>query len=98
MSTCVTAIAVPNGLTDREVRDHAVEHYGVMVSGGHGAGNLVRIGHMGAATRSMYPIAGLAAVGCSLRDLGANVDLGTGLDVALGVLSDARVASARSSA
>ena len=44
---CVTAIAVPDGLTDVQVRAHCRERYGVMISGGQGAGNLVRIGHMG---------------------------------------------------
>ena len=49
-AACVTAIAVPNGLTDVQVRAHCRERYGVMISGGQGAGNLVRIGHMGPTT------------------------------------------------
>lgn len=84
---CVTAIAVPEGLTDVQVRRHCREVYGVMISGGQGAGNLVRIGHMGASARSLYPVVGLAAVGQTLADLGASVDIGAGLETALAELS-----------
>ena len=62
-AACVTAIAVPDGLTDVQVRDHCRERYGVMISAGQGAGNLVRIGHMGVTARSLYPVVGLAALG-----------------------------------
>jgi pyridoxamine---pyruvate transaminase len=87
VAACVTAIAVPNGLTDGEVRDHCRGRYGVMISGGQGAGNLVRIGHMGPTARSLYPVVGLAALGRTLVDLGASVDVGAGLEAALEVLS-----------
>ena len=87
MSTCVTAVAVPDGLTDIQVRDHMRHRYGVMISGGQGAGNLVRIGHMGVTARSMYPVVGLAALGQTMRDLGAKVDIGAGLEAALDVIS-----------
>ena len=86
-AACVTAIAVPNGLTDREVRDHCRERYGVMISAGQGAGNLVRIGHMGPTARSLYPVVGLAAVGRTVADLGTAVDIGAGVEAALEVLS-----------
>ena len=55
-AACVTAIAVPEGLTDIQVRGHCRERYGVMISSGQGAGNLVRIGHMGPSATSLYPI------------------------------------------
>jgi pyridoxamine---pyruvate transaminase len=87
-AACVTAIAVPNGLTHESVRDHCREHYGVMISGGQGAGNLVRIGHMGVTARSLYPVVGLAAVCRTLADLGVPVDTGAGLEAALEVLSE----------
>jgi pyridoxamine---pyruvate transaminase len=86
-AACVTAIAVPEGLTDRQVRDHCRERYGVMISGGQGAGNLVRIGHMGPTAASLYPVVGLAAVGRAVADLGVTVDVGAGADAALAVLS-----------
>ncbi len=86
-SACVTAIAVPDGLTDLQVRDHCRERYGVMISGGQGAGNLVRIGHMGVTASSLYPLVGLAAVGRTFADLGATVQLGEGLEATLEVLA-----------
>jgi pyridoxamine--pyruvate transaminase len=88
-AACVTAIAVPNGLSDVQVRAHCRERYGVMISGGQGAGNLVRIGHMGPSARSLYPVVGLGAVGQTLADLGASVDVGAGVEAALAVLSQA---------
>ncbi|NLG64654.1 MAG: hypothetical protein GX537_03530 [Actinobacteria bacterium] len=63
--------------------------YSVTLSGGHGAGNLVRIGHMGETARSLFPIVGLAALGRTLADLGASVDIGPGLEAGLQVLSGA---------
>ena len=86
-SACVTAIRLPDGLDDAGVRDHARARYGVQISAGQGAGNLVRLGHMGATARPMLMIAGLAAIGRTLADLGARVDVGTGLDAALAALS-----------
>lgn len=87
-AACVTAIAVPEGLTDTAVRDHARARYGVQLSGGQGAGNLVRLGHMGATARPMLMVAGLAAIGRTMADLGARVDIGAGLDAALAALSN----------
>ena len=87
VAACVTAIAVPNGLDHVQVRDHCRERYGVMISGGQGAGNLVRIGHMGPTARSLYPVVGLAALGQTLLDLGAGVDVGAGVEAALEVLA-----------
>lgn len=89
MSTCVTAVRLPEGSSDAVVQRHAVERYGVMLSGGHGAGSLMRIGHMGEMTRSLYPLTGLAALGRTLFDLGVKLDVGAGLEAALQVLSAA---------
>ena len=93
-AACVTAIAVPDGLTDVQVRAHCRERYGVMISGGQGAGNLVRIGHMGPSARSLYPVVGLAAVGRTLADLGATVDIGAGVEAALVELAEVKSAVA----
>jgi pyridoxamine--pyruvate transaminase len=86
---CVTAIAVPDGLTDAQVRAHCRERYGVMISAGQGAGNLVRIGHMATSARGLYPVIGLAALGQTLLDLGARVDVGPGLEAALTEIAQA---------
>jgi pyridoxamine---pyruvate transaminase len=89
-AACTTAIAVPDELTDLQVRAHCREHYGVMISAGQGAGNLVRIGHMGPTAWSVFPVAGLAAVGQTMADLGAQVDVGMGLEAAMAGLSRTR--------
>jgi len=89
---CVTAIAVPDGLDHEAVRGHVRDRYAVMLSAGQGAGNLVRIGHMGPTASGLYPVVGLMALGRSLADLGAQVHIGTGVEAALAVLSAAQQA------
>jgi pyridoxamine--pyruvate transaminase len=93
-AACVTAIAVPEGLTDVQVRAHCRERYGVMISAGQGAGNLVRIGHMGLSARSLHPVVGIAAVGQTLLDLGARVEVGAGVEAALAEISQTTAAPA----
>lgn len=87
-SSSATAVKLPAGLTDIQVRDHIRQRYGVMISGALGAGDLVRIGHMGETARGLYPIIGLSALGQGLRDLGCEVDIGKGIEAAMGALSD----------
>jgi pyridoxamine--pyruvate transaminase len=84
----VTAIALPEDLDDVRVRAHARERYGVMLSGAQGAGNLIRIGHMGVTARGLHPMIGLAGLGRALMDLGVSLDLGAGLDAALSTISE----------
>jgi pyridoxamine--pyruvate transaminase len=86
-AACVTSIAVPDGLTDVGVRDHVRNRYRVQLSAGQGAGNIIRIGHMGDTARPMYPIVGLAALGRGLLDLGQQVDVGAGVEAALASLA-----------
>jgi pyridoxamine---pyruvate transaminase len=86
-SACVTAIAIPDPLTDGQVREHCRERYGVMLSAGQGAGNLVRIGHMAGSARSLHPVVGLAALGQTLRDLGVRVAIGDGIEATLEEIS-----------
>ena len=93
-AACVTAIAVPDGLTDVQVRAHCRERYGVMLSSGQGAGNLVRIGHMAGSARSLHPVVGLAALGQTLRDLGVRVAIGDGIEAALEEISQPAAAVA----
>ncbi len=87
-AACVTAVALPEGLTDTQVRDECRNRYGVMISGSQGAGNLVRIGHMGPTARSLYPVVGLAALGRTLADLGVRVAIGEGVEATLAELSE----------
>jgi pyridoxamine--pyruvate transaminase len=86
-SACTTAIRVPGGLTDTQVRDHVRERYNVQISSGQTAGNLVRIGHLGYTARALPMVAGLAALGQGLVDLGAGVDVGAGVAAAMQSIS-----------
>lgn len=90
-SACVTSIRLPDHLDNALVRDHAREVYGVMLSHGQGAGNLIRLSHMGPTAGGLHSIVGLAALGRSLADLGVTVDIGAGLEAALGALSAQRL-------
>lgn len=88
-AACVTAVTVPDGLDHETLRDYTRAHYGVMLSGGQGAGNLVRIGHMGPTASGLHPVVGLMALGRSLVDLGVPVSVGDGAEAALAVLAGA---------
>ena len=44
-------------------------------------------GHMGPSAQSLHPVVGLAALGRTLRDLGAQVDIGAGVEAALEAIS-----------
>lgn len=84
---CLTAVALPDSVNDVELREHIRNKYGVMLSSGQGAGNLMRIAHMGPSAQGLYPIVGLAALGQGLADMGVGVDTGAGIDAAMAVLS-----------
>ena len=90
MAACVTAIRVPESIDHLVVRAHARERYGVMLSSGQGAGNLIRIAHMGPTASGLYPVVSLAAIGQTLLDLGMELDLGAGLAAATAELSRQR--------
>ncbi len=85
-ANCVTSVRLPEGVDHLELRTRIRDRYGVMLSSGQGAGNLIRIAHMGPTARGMYPIVGLAALGRGLADLNHPVDVGAGLAAALEVL------------
>jgi pyridoxamine--pyruvate transaminase len=61
-----------------------------MLSSGNGAGNLVRIAHMGPTASGLFPVIGLSALGRALLDMGQSVDVGACVEAALAVLSDQR--------
>ncbi|WP_324716766.1 alanine--glyoxylate aminotransferase family protein [Carboxydochorda subterranea] len=86
----VTAVHVPDGITDEQLRGHMRSRYGVMISGGYGelAGKLFRLGHMGKAAHPAYLAAQLAVLERSLADLGFPVKLGAGVGAALEALGD----------
>ncbi len=92
-ASCVTSIAVPDGLDHDAIRSHVRRCYGVMLSGGQGAGNLVRIGHMGPMANGVIPVVGLMALGRSLVDLGVKLDVGGGVEAALATIAERRGAA-----
>jgi pyridoxamine--pyruvate transaminase len=90
-ANCVTAVRASTGVGVSELLAHVRERYGVMLSGGYGElkDQLVRLGHMGPASRSLYPLVAVAALGRGLADLGVAVDLGAGAQAVMEVLAEA---------
>jgi pyridoxamine--pyruvate transaminase len=90
-ASCVTAVRAPVGVAVPELLAHVRERYGVMLSGGYGElkAALVRLGHMGPASRSLYPLVAVAALGRGLADLGVGVDVGAGAQAVMNVLAEA---------
>jgi pyridoxamine---pyruvate transaminase len=88
---CVTAIRVPEGISRAATLDHIRDRYGVMLSGGYGelADKLFRIGHMGPAADSLNPVVAVAALGRGLKDLGADVHIGAGVEATLKAIGEA---------
>ena len=88
-ASCVTAVRTPGGVDTMALLGGIRERYGVQLSPGYGElkEKLVRLGHMGPAARSLYPIVALSAFGRGLADLGVSVRIGDGVDAALEVLS-----------
>jgi aspartate aminotransferase-like enzyme len=93
---CVTAIAVPDGLTDVQVRAHCRDRYGVMLSKGYGplAPKLFRLGHMGPAARSLYPLVAVTALGRGLADQGVSVDIGAAAEAVARTIAEGRARGA----
>jgi pyridoxamine--pyruvate transaminase len=82
-----TAVKVPEGIDDEELRGRMVDQFGVMISGSLFNtpiyGKLVRIGHMGGTCSPTYALATLAAMGQCLRQMGSEVNVGAGIEAAL---------------
>jgi pyridoxamine--pyruvate transaminase len=89
-ANCVTAVRMPPEVEVAALLGHVRERYGVMLSGGYGElkTKLIRLGHMGPAARSLYPLVAVSALGRGLLDLGLSVDVGAGAQAVLEVLSE----------
>jgi aspartate aminotransferase-like enzyme len=92
-ANCVTAVRLPADVQTTALLGHVRERYGVMLSGGYGElkHELIRLGHMGPASRSLYPLVAVAALGRGLLDLGADVDVAAGCEATMSVLSRAAI-------
>ncbi|MCQ2972953.1 MAG: alanine--glyoxylate aminotransferase family protein [archaeon] len=79
-SATVTAVKMPEGITDDQFRGTTREKYGVELAGGqdHLKGNIFRIGHMGNIGYKQLAIT-FAAIGMTLKGLCVDVDPGAGV-------------------
>jgi aspartate aminotransferase-like enzyme len=79
-STTVTAIKMPEGVTDKDMRGTMRDKYGIVLAGGqdHLKGNVFRIGHMGNVTYRDIVVT-LSALEMTLKELGLDVCLGDGV-------------------
>ncbi|MFZ0385315.1 MAG: alanine--glyoxylate aminotransferase family protein [Solirubrobacteraceae bacterium] len=89
-ASCVTAVKVPEGVDEAELRRVTRDRSGVIISGAQGdlVGKVVRIGHMGVVSRSLYPLIGVVAVADAVRELGVPVDLGAAAEAVVAALSE----------
>jgi aspartate aminotransferase-like enzyme len=81
----VTAILLPDGIGDYQIRRHLYDHYGVILGDGNMASwdvykkevgrSYVRVGTMGEAARFSKVLYAVFALGMALVDLGAKVDV-----------------------
>jgi pyridoxamine--pyruvate transaminase len=89
-ASCVTAVKMPPGISDEELRGVMRHRYGVMISPGYGElqGKLFRLGHMGPAQAHPTTLAAqLAILERSLTDLNHPVPLGAGVGAAMSTLT-----------
>jgi pyridoxamine---pyruvate transaminase len=88
-ASCVTAVVMPDGMTDEQIRGTMRDRYGVMISPGYGDlfGKVFRLGHMGMAAHPTMLASQLAILERSLADLGQPIQLGAGVGAAMATLS-----------
>ncbi len=79
-SATVTAVKMPEGITDSELRGTMLDKYGVQLAGGqdHLKGNIFRIGHMGVISYKELAVT-FTALGLTLKGLGKDIDAGAGV-------------------
>ena len=85
-----TAVTVPDGIDDEQLRRRMIEKFGVLISGSLFNtpiyGKLVRLGHMGRTCSPAYGIVALTALGHCLSEMGCRADVGAGVDAFLAQL------------
>ncbi|HLL86807.1 MAG TPA: alanine--glyoxylate aminotransferase family protein [Thermoleophilaceae bacterium] len=86
----VTAIALPEEIDGAQMPKRMRDHYGITIAGGQGKlkGKIARIAHCGY-FGAFDIVTALSALEMTLRDLGADVELGAGVAAAQRVLSEA---------
>jgi pyridoxamine--pyruvate transaminase len=90
MSNCITAIKVPEGVSEAQVRLLMNRRYGVVIAGGLKdlAGKVWRIGHMGNMAQPMYVAVALSALERALHDVGHPIEFGAGVGAALAAMDE----------
>lgn len=98
-SDTVTAIRTPEGFDANLIVSHAMNEYGMAFGTGLGdvAGDVFRIGHLGALTDAMA-LSGIATAEMVMADLGLDVRLGSGVAAAQEVYRKGREAQIRKAA
>ena len=88
-SNVVTAILVPEGIDEKELRRKMRENYGVIVAGGQGklSGKIIRIAHLGWMDK-LDIIGVISALEMALTELGYEIELGKGVKAAEEVLTE----------
>ena len=79
-SATVTAVKIPEGVSDDDIRGTMLNKYYVQLAGGqdHLKGNIIRIGHMGVISYKELAIT-FTALGLTLKGLGLVEDAGAGV-------------------
>lgn len=82
-SNTVTAIKIPKGIEDEELRDHILQKYGVMIAGNWGVlkGKVIRLGHMGYNAYPDKTIHAIFALSESLTDLNFKTNKGEAIKI-----------------
>ena len=88
-SDTTTAVSVPAGVEDEQLRMAIRKIFGVVLSSGRGEtnGKLIRIGHMGQVAQPIYSLVAITALGGALNHLGVKVDTNAGIDAAMSVIT-----------
>lgn len=91
-SPTTTAVRIPDGVKDGDILAAARDMLGVTFSTGRGEtlGKLIRIGHMGPVAEPIYAVVAVTALGAALRRLGRPLDVGAGVEAALGMIAEAK--------
>ncbi|MDH5816099.1 MAG: alanine--glyoxylate aminotransferase family protein [Candidatus Nezhaarchaeota archaeon] len=87
-SNTVIAVEVPRGLKDSDIRRIMREKYGIYIAGGMAElrGKIIRIGSMGIVDRRIV-MTTINALECTLKELGWNFKVGSGVEAAFDVFS-----------
>jgi aspartate aminotransferase-like enzyme len=82
VSDVVTVVRLPEGIMERDFREHMLKKYNVALGNGEIGNDNVRIGTMGISALPKYVFPTIAAFGNTLRHFGVKIDSGAALAAA----------------